>query len=295
MSQKKGPLIFVHIPKTAGTTFQTVLDRMYENKLDVDAVNPEKSIREFEDLDEKTQKGFDVIKGHFTMNLVKYTENPILMTFMREPADLVLSAFFYAKRFPYNPFHKDINKMDSVLDFVEYSKGRELDNLQTRHLSNSTGFRLDPKKTIPDMDLEGPELLVRAKKAVEDFDYVFYTNQFNAALLILMNDLGWKKYPYYLTKNKTANREKVSTIDPKTLERLKEINKFDYELFEFSREINKNLLSKYDLEKDLKKFKRRNDVYQKIIGPFSKMINYTKKLYCNTIVVKRNCFNESNP
>ena len=112
------------------------------------------------------------------------------------------------------------------------------------------------------MEHDGPELLDRAKKNLEAFEFVFHTNQFNESLLILQKSLRWKQSPYYITKNKTHNRKKTTQIDSKLRKKIEALNIFDMELFDYSKKINADLIAKYNVNKELKIFNLKNNIYQ---------------------------------
>lgn len=260
MINKSGPLLFVHIPKTAGTTMHSILAAQYSKLFTTEGLGPKESIDRFKAFSQEKIKSFEVIKGHLTLQLLDYLENPILMTFLRDPIDCCISSYHYIQRATWNRNH-DIIKNLSLEEYLIFAIENGLDNHQTRHLSNS--IENNPSKESPKMKIEGASLLQQAKSNLDKFDFVFHTPQFDKALLILFKELKWKKKPFYTIKNKTENRPDYFDISPDVIEKIKELEKYDMELFEHSKTKNLALMNSFTFKEELELFQHENSIYQK--------------------------------
>lgn len=278
MKEQNSTLVFVHIPKTAGTTLLHIINKKYKNIYQTDGLNPKYSREEFEGFSIEKQNEFEAIIGHLTLSLSRNIENPIFLTYLRNPVDHFISLFHYIKRAESNRFHESVKNMDDILEFINYTKEIGEDNLQTRHLSGDTNHLTDTLIKPKSMSIVGDELLDRAKNNLKRFDYVFHTHQFNKSLIILKNDLNWKDLPFYLMKNRTTNRPKVSSVDVSIRDKISELNKYDVELYEFSKKINQKMIDKYNVEIELARFNSFNHYYQKTNELKNKLILYTKKV-----------------
>lgn len=255
------PLLFVHIPKTGGSTFHNILNNQYDKIYNIDSFDVKESIRKFKEFDQNKIQEFGVIKGHLALQLLDHIKNPTTVTFLREPIDCFISTYHYIKRAKRNRNHSLVKNL-TLYQFVDFAVENGIDNHQTRHLSNS--LTENPSKESEKMAIYGEELLERAKVNLEKFDFVFYTTQFDKSVLILFKELNWKKKPFFMVENKTKNRPNFSDIPPETLEKIKEVQKFDISLFEYSKKINDGLMKKFSLEKELKFFRFQNFIFQKI-------------------------------
>ncbi len=262
MKKNDQTLVFVHVPKTAGSTIYNILDSQYKRNFTTKGINPQKFVDAFLKYSPEQIEKFDVVKGHFTLQLLHRIQNPVVFTFLRDPVEKFISSYYYIKRAHWNRNHVAVNKLKNIDEFVDFAVRNGIDNAQTRHLSNS--IKEHPNSESPKMANEGIDLLKLAKNNLDRMDYVFYTSQFDLAILILAKELQWHKKPFYVTKNRTKNRPSATDISSETIERIREIEKYDIELFDYSKAKNTALISSVDLERELKVFRFQNKMYQKL-------------------------------
>lgn len=259
MNEVKRTLVFVHIPKTGGSTLNAVLDKQYEKIFSIDGLRPKDSLEQFKSMDKKQRASYEVIRGHLTLQLIEYISNPILLTLLRDPVDQFISSFYYLKRATLNRNHGAVKDMENIGDFIKFAIENDIDYTQTRHLSNSMLDQSGPK-----MEEEGHRLLEMAKKKLARFDFVFHTKQFDESLMVLQKALEWRKMPLYIKLNQTLNRPKIGEIRTSEVEKIKYINRFDIQLFNYSKQKIKNQFSAYNINKELKNFRRINRFYANI-------------------------------
>jgi len=84
-------LIFVHVPKTAGSSFAYYLSRLYNHARDT-----EKYWRG-EYTDRNIFESYDLIYGHFHYSKYKYLNRP-LITLLRNPVERVISQYYYSNK-----------------------------------------------------------------------------------------------------------------------------------------------------------------------------------------------------
>ena len=121
---------FLHIPKTGGSTLRDIINRQYKN-------NEILLIPRLKDLD-STIKSIDssqlnsikMIQGHLTSDIQKYFDNQIhFFTLLRDPAQRVISQYYYVQSNQNNPHHKYFNNKDfTIIDYFKSGINTYLSN-----------------------------------------------------------------------------------------------------------------------------------------------------------------------
>lgn len=258
----KGTLVFIHIPKTGGSTIQSILGKKYSNSYTTNALDIKNSLENFQNLSIKEQNSFDLIKGHHVLRLIDNLKNKKMILFLRDPLDQLVSTYFYIKRATWNEFHDNVIKMNSIVEFCEFITAKGYDNLQTRHILGFTDHIID--STEPLFHFENTPNDVKEKtekslKVLDSIDYLFLTKQIDEALLILAKDLSWGNKPFYEIKNKTKKRKKVSDFRDEEITFMKNTLRYDIELFNNIKNANKDFVSRKIKLEELQDFKKRNN------------------------------------
>jgi hypothetical protein len=92
-------IIFLHVPKTAGTTINQILQRQYEpSQILYLGANAQASIKDYQRLAEEEKKKIRLVAGHTAFGFHKYTPgSSTYFTFLREPVARVVSFYHYVK------------------------------------------------------------------------------------------------------------------------------------------------------------------------------------------------------
>ena len=195
---------FLHIPKTAGMSFGTLL-RQEVGARNVLRVGGEEEI--FPAL--ATAGDYTVVQGHLPYPVGAILGEPLLiLTFLRDPVARVLSLFEYSRREPEKPLFAKWKDADvqSPLDLLELGVAR---NRQTRLLG--ADFDLAPvleryssgelsarralrqlQKLMPDPDREA---LARAKERLDTIQFVGITEAFEASTRLFARTVGLEAEP----------------------------------------------------------------------------------------------------
>lgn len=233
-------LIFMHLPKCGGTTFHTILNRMYlpEEIFDIKVINNIKlNTDDFISLSTKEKEQIKLLKGHLEFGLHKYfKENTEYITFLRNPIERIISYYYYVKRRPNHRLYKfDLFKEDmSIYDFVTKINEQDINNGEIRFISGIN----DSEEFMLEKALENIE---------KHFSFVGTIEKFNESLIILQRMYGWST-PYYKIENKTSNRPSHIDLDKKTISAIEHFNAGDILLYQ---KMNKLLDSKIKKEKSL--------------------------------------------
>ncbi len=202
-------LFFLHIPKTAGTTFQYIL----ENSLGMTHCHLGhigKHVVDQRDVD-FTRKMFPWLRSIAGENLVDplhfVVPDPFYITFLREP---VARAFSH--------YQDDVLRAGKTITFEEMLMTDEV-------LSNTHVKRL-----------AGREDLDRAKMVLEKFHFVGLTEKFDLCLHMLQK-INPVKLNYNYKRKVTARDNSIKKAlenDQRIVDMTREKNKLDVALYEFA-------------------------------------------------------------
>ena len=229
--QTKSAVIFIHIPKTAGTTLTEILERQYPpSKRYSLGAKVEKAIIEFKSLDESARADVDALYGHMAYGLHTYLPRPALyVTMLREPVERVISFYYFVRGNKYHYLY-DLSqyKAADIKAFVESGHTIMVDNFQVRLLSGVWS-------EVPFGGVTA-EHLAMAKQNLDDFDLVGLTERFDESLLLIKDLLGWQCV-WYEARNVTQKRPKKSELSADMLETVRAYNQWDIALYHYAEEV----------------------------------------------------------
>ena len=227
-------VIFLHIPKTGGTTLQHILQRYYpRNQIcTFKDANRQKQIDNFRRLTMGKREAYRLIQGHLHFGFHRHLPgDSIYITLLREPVARTLSFYYYAKSHPdhylYSFLTNDHVDLKTVLN-DRSTLTDEFSNLQTRMIAGEE--RNDSKHPTDSAVLQ------RAKANLQNHFVVGLTEEFDASLRLMSQRFGWNLKPYS-RKNVTRRKPLIETLDAETLALLREANALDIALYQFAREL----------------------------------------------------------
>jgi hypothetical protein len=227
-------VIFVHIPKTAGTTLRVIIERFYRrDEIYATDINgaAQSGVDEFKRLDLQARERIRLLIGHMDFGLHDWVPRPYLyITLLREPIDLVTSEYYFAQREPKHPSYSIIHDHQmSLKDYLETGIDNIMSNSQTRMLSGRWTKLYNAE--CP------PQALEEAKHNLRTyFSVVGLTGRFDETLLLLKAATGWD-HLFYIRRNETSNRPKVKDLPPATLQAVQQANALDIELYRYATEL----------------------------------------------------------
>lgn len=191
-------IIFLHIPKTGGTTFHEILSSKYNPK----DICPERFNRlEHHKAGELAK--YRMFSGHFDYYTVQLIpgENKKILTFFRRPKDRLISYYYFLKA------HKleraELNKLPLPIlankyTFSEFMESKEL--YRTPTIFNPYIYLLTGKKASGDYRLDGnstilneddKELLSEAKSVVNNLYAFGILEKYDASVQHILSMLGY--------------------------------------------------------------------------------------------------------
>ncbi|MGB6301523.1 MAG: sulfotransferase family 2 domain-containing protein [Rivularia sp. (in: cyanobacteria)] len=261
-------LIFLHIPKAAGSTLLNIVRRQYnsESIFSIDGTNPIESMKKFKQLPKHEREATPILMGHMYFGAHEFLPQPsTYITMLRDPIERIISFYYYVLRNPDHNHHNLITSKNLGLkDYVKSGIGKQLDNGQTRLLSG-----------IDALDIEfgncSEEMLERAKLNLKKyFTVVGITENFDESLLLMKSKLNWKKSILYTKNNVTKKRPKKLDVSQVDLREIEKLNEFDLEIYRYAKELLIYQLQENSIENKLHKFIFLNNSYQTYTKAISK-------------------------
>ena len=130
--------VFVHLPKTAGTSFH----RAMRDTLGPEAVSPSFIATNLSPADAERLDRYTVISGHISMaDVRRYFSDRAILTILRDPVDRCLSWYYFARKGTTRAFASDFAeaKRRNIEDFfaLDYKiTYRNIYNRQVRQLGD---------------------------------------------------------------------------------------------------------------------------------------------------------------
>jgi Galactose-3-O-sulfotransferase len=265
-------IIFLHIPKAAGSTLAGILDRYYNKDRIFKIVGSrlKETVAEFTSLPAARRAEIMLLKGHMPFGLHEYLPHPTTyVTMLRDPTARIVSGYYFARKRPAHYLYEPINGKNLDLErFVSTGITTETDNGQLRLL---TGH-------IDDIEIGGctSQLLDQAKSTLSKyFAVVGLSERFDESLLLIKRKLGWNRLPLYRKRNVAEHRP--PELPKHVLNIIRKHNELDYELYQWASRRLQHELEQEDIQKELGKFLVANSIYQSYIGLKESMYYLYKK------------------
>jgi hypothetical protein len=254
-------VIFLHIPKAAGSTLLRILDRYYDKDSIFDIVGSrlKETTAEFTSLPAARRAEITLLRGHMPFGLHQYLSEPTTyITMFRNPTARVVSGYYFARNNRAHYMHEPIHSKNLDLErYVSTGITTETDNGQLRLL---TGH-------IDDIEIGGctRQLLDQAKNILRKYFMVVGSSErFDESLLLMKRKLGWNRLPVYQKRNVGAPRP--PELPKQVLDTIRKHNELDCELYEWASDRLQQELQREDIQGELSKFQTANSMYQSYKG-----------------------------
>lgn len=246
-------LIYIHLPKTGGTTFNHILERQYPAPLTyaIDGLDPRPSVERFRRLPADERSRYRCLKGMMSFGLHDSIPGPATyVTILRNPVERFVSLYHFARRatrdylYPYVAGGRMTLRQFVLSDIVS-----KLHNAQTKMLAGVD-------------NLEAPASAATLKQALRNIEERFLVagllERFDESVLLCQATLGWSAVRYY-PMNVGVNRDRA--LDPEVARLIRERNHWDDELVEAARTRLEDQLRGVNLGNELARLRARNGIY----------------------------------
>jgi hypothetical protein len=220
-------IIFLHLPKTAGTTVNRLIEWEYRltEMYSIDPVLFEWSAAHLRKLSPQRLKRIRIFKGHMLYGLHEVLPQPATyITVLRDPVDRVISSYYFMRSYMLHPLYWKLRRENwSLEDFVRNSPRH---NVQSKIVA---GADYTPPCTR--------EIADRAKHNLRHhFSVVGLSERLEESLALMKLRFGWK-LSTYSSFNVTRSRPKKRDLPDATIDLIRQKNAFDIELYGCAQEM----------------------------------------------------------
>lgn len=254
--------IFLHIPKTGGTTLGFPLRKLYGywSTLQVDQNQPDEQPSPYASLSEDEKKTYRLLKGHCFFGLHEWCPDATTyFTLLREPAGRVASMYRMMKK----EWSEYGIANTSLREFVEKDHPASRSNMMTAYVS---GLSSEVVKREPAYALQ------KAKENLDDHIAVAgITERYDESIILMKRRLGWDKYPYYVTsrvgKRRDGEQKRNTSPDAGTQRLIERENELDVRLYEHARNRFETAVANEgdDFQQEVETFRDGNQLYEPLM------------------------------
>ena len=229
-------VIFLHIPKTAGTTLNRIIEWQY-NPLSIFTVDPYRiraTVERFKTFSEQRRRKFQVVRGHLRYGIHEFLPGGgSYITMLREPAARLLSSYYFILRRPLHPLHRKFKRGRlGIEDLIRLTPHKQ--NLQCQFIAGVAEGGICDERTLD----------IARENLIRSFSVVGLSERFQESLLLMMTSFGWKVSFY---ENRKVAKVRPS-VEPKVIDMIHEHNRYDVELYDFAKKLfEENLRKKQEV------------------------------------------------
>jgi hypothetical protein len=221
--------IFVHIPKTAGSSFASELTDLrrpyrnihvdYEDKSTPHDLKLERAVGQFIQDNHTTQ--FRACSGHITMRHVQKIREAVprsrVISILRNPVERVISDFRYARTPAHPPYKEFIKQFPTIESYVDSPASQ---NKMFKFLA-------------PDPEIRMAELFEFIDETVS---FIGLTEMYPMSFNIVMQLFGLNRLPTSHKRKTEPTKYNQVVRTPELLNRIKDANARDFAMFRFVKE-----------------------------------------------------------
>jgi len=249
--------VFLHIPKTGGTSLRRGLRWVYAGR---NIYSTPSQIRDPKAIAEEVEETSAValVRGHIQYGLHEHVSEEVrYFTMMRDPVKRVISLFYYIKLWNDD---KSVSSI-SLAEYIESGHSSYVRNDQAKRIAG-VGERTH---------LSEAETLEKAKVNLFQHITAFgLTERYDESLVLLRNKLAWAKSPFYIRGKTNRERPSIRNISPDIIHKIEKQNAIDIELYGYAKERFGGQILEINIREEVKRFKAINKVYSTIGYPFLK-------------------------
>lgn len=259
-------LIFLHIPKAAGSTFNSIARMQYrkDHIKDFAANKIVTEIREFGEMTTEKRDSFRIFLGHVPFGLHRHLGAEAgYASVVRDPVERLISDYNYILRTPshsaYRRFHSESTTIEQFVDERLHSG---IINLQTLWISGAISPETADLRERAWNETDA-ELLDRAKRNIDErFFAIAPIEEFDAFVLVLAQLFRWR-FAAFAVQNRAARREPA--LDPTLRRRIEEASYADRALYDYVSERFARQKAELGISaRDIRNLHRRNAVFTRL-------------------------------
>jgi len=212
------PLLFLHLPKTAGTTLKSIIGQVYGEERAAFLRVGRGDLEAFAARPEAERAGYDVVSGHLQWAERTVLPGASVITMLREPIDRVISWYHYNKTNPHADLYQRLNEHD--LSFEDLARRRVLDSVGNQMVA-----------MLADPGAKGPTAMIASAKAnLESCVEFGLAEHFDESIRRYTAALNWPEVTWE-SRNVSKGRMAVGDLDPSTRAMMQQICLADLKLY----------------------------------------------------------------
>lgn len=230
--------VVIHIPKTAGTSLNNVLAKVFGEE----AISPPFDARAYARMNSRDLKKYTIVQGHIGWKDVgEHFPHCKKITFLREPLDRCLSWYYYLRGRGLDkvtPFEA-ISYSNSPEEAISLAKQLDIDSFfDSKHphilqnIFNRQTYQLGDEICMEKRDPDIRRVLDRAVENLENVDFLGFFDDFDNEMKRLAGWLGYTGPVESVRSNATKVRLGVDDLQVSTRRRLEDLNQLDIEMYE---------------------------------------------------------------
>lgn len=227
--------VFIHVPKTGGSTVRTVLTQNYREDQMRAFDGSEADFRAFLAGDGTFTGRTRILHGHVPLGVERGTEVPLVrrVTMLREPISRLVSDYLFSMS-PESGYHEKVICADmSFLEFAGEGTGGLLRNAQSKWISG-----IHP---LEGAELDDGQLFDRAVAALDQYQVVGINEMLPETLLLFARALKWRPPVYQSVNVSPLSKSYLAYMPSDVALKVADLNRVDIELYRLVQERFRNL------------------------------------------------------
>ena len=221
-------IYFLHIPKTAGTTFYSAIQKHFSPKNTLILNDEGDEINEYfqsTPMDEREHLKF--CRQHVDYSYYQYFSRKLVyITMLRNPIARVQSFYKHVLRVKDHKYHARV--VEQNIDMFDFAT-----KIATNDVSNKQVKMLVGGKAKEQRRLSALDLLEIAKMRLHEFAFFGLTERFDVSMQLLAYTFGWETLAY-ISKNQAPQPNLISDLTQREMDVLREKNVLDLELYDYA-------------------------------------------------------------
>lgn len=217
-------LIFLHIPKTGGSTLTRLLERVYKGQVNFNTAANDvvgENIVRLCNMPQNERDGITLVRGHMAYGLHRFfSGESVYLTMLREPVARVRSLYYFQQVFQPNAPYRRGRALEELLEAPD---GAEYRNAQVRYLAGNP----ECDSIFGHADCRESDLHLARHNLMATGMLAGMFEQYDASLLWFRDNLGWSQ-PFYCRVNVTAHKPPLTEQQVRLI---KKHNELDIELY----------------------------------------------------------------